>query len=399
MNHADSTWAALMPALMPAPHEAAEPSGQGGTILVVDDTPSNLAVLSALLAPRWRVQLAPNGNKALELARRQAPDLVLLDVMMPGLDGWEVCRRLKADPLTAPVPVLFITALAEPEDEARAFACGGADFITKPFNPGTVLARVATQLQAKAWRDSLAQRSRWLETELERRLGQVEQLREATLHVMISFAEFRDEDTGQHVKRTQEYVRTLALWLRGQPGGRVTLSDEEIDHIAKSAPLHDIGKVAIPDGILLKPGRLTADEWTVMKTHALQGWEMLRRAGQRMGREGSAFLRHGMDIARHHHERWDGSGYPDGLAGEAIPLSARLMAVADVYDALISRRPYKEPMSHDEAVAYVRQQAGSHFDPQVVEALVATQQRLRAIADEFADEMPATPAETPLLRT
>ena len=358
------------------------------SILVVDDTPANLSLLSSLLSPRWRVRLAPSGAKALELVRRQAPDLIVLDVMMPELDGYEVCRRLKADPATRDIPVLFLTALSQPEDETRGFECGGADFIHKPFNPATVMSRVATQLEAKQWRDTLHQRNAWLQQELQSRLAEVEQLRDATLHVMISFAEFRDEDTGFHVRRTQEYVRTLARWLADQPGNPMGLDADRIEDIAKSAPLHDIGKVAIPDGILLKPGRLTPDEMTVMKTHAMQGWEMLRRAAERMGHQGNRFLRYGMEIARHHHERWDGAGYPDGLGGAAIPLSARLMAVADVYDALISRRPYKEPMDHADAVAYIVAGSGGHFDPAVVQALLANQDTLQRIARQWSDQPP-----------
>ncbi len=363
------------------------------TILVVDDAPANLTLLSGLLSPRWRVQLAPSGMKALELVRRQAPDLIVLDVMMPDLDGYEVCRQLKADARTREIPVLFLTALSQPEDETRGFASGGADFIHKPFNPTTVLARVATQLEAKAWRDALHRRNVWLQSELEVRLAEVEQLRDATLHVMISFAEFRDADTGFHVRRTQEYMRTLASWLSAHADSGVVLSAEESEHIIKSAPLHDIGKVAIPDGILLKPGRLTADEMTVMKTHTVQGWEMLRRAAERMGNQGSLFLQYGMEIARHHHEHWDGSGYPDGLAGTAIPLSARLMAVADVYDAIISHRPYKEAMSHAAACAYIEAGSGGHFDPAVVAALRATRQEFQRIARQWSSE-PAPPPDT-----
>jgi putative two-component system response regulator len=368
------------------------------SILVVDDTPANLSLLSGLLSPRWRVRLAPSGGKALELVRRQAPDLIVLDVMMPELDGFEVCRRLKADPSTRDIPVLFLTALSQPEDESRGFECGGADFIHKPFNPATVLSRVATQLDAKRWRDTLHQRNLWLQQELQSRLAEVDQLRDATLHVMISFAEFRDENTGFHVRRTQEYVRALAHWLADQPGNALGLDAAAIDDIAKSAPLHDIGKVAIPDGILLKPGRLTADEMVVMKTHAMQGWEMLRRAALRMGDQGSRFLQYGMEIARHHHERWDGAGYPDGLAGVAIPLSARLMAVADVYDALISRRPYKEPMSHADAMAIIQAGSGGHFDPAIVQALQATQDTLQRIAQQWCDQTPPDGLEAAELR-
>jgi putative two-component system response regulator len=363
------------------------------TILVVDDTPANLALLSGLLSPSYRVQLAPSGGKALELARRQVPDLIVLDIMMPGLDGYEVCRRLKDDPCTQHVPVLFLSALNQVEDETRGFECGAADFIHKPFNAATVLARVATQLQAKSWRDALSRRNDWLQEELQSRLSEVDRLREATLHVMISFAEFRDEQTGHHVRRTQEYVRTLARWLDTQPDSGVRLSEEDIEHIARSAPLHDIGKVAIPDSILLKPGRLTAEEMAVMRTHSMKGFEMLRRAAERLGPHGSVYLHYGMEIARHHHERWDGAGYPDRLAGRDIPLSARLMAVADVYDALISRRPYKEAMSHDAARAYIEAHSGTHFDPQLVAGMVAMHGELQRIAREWSDDaVPGSPS-------
>jgi putative two-component system response regulator len=355
------------------------------TILVVDDTPANLSLLANLLNDSYRVQLATSGAKALEIAQRQPPDLIVLDVMMPEMDGYEVCRRLKADPRTRDVPVLFLTALTRPEDESRGFEVGGADFIHKPFNPITVRARVATQLQAKAWLDATRERARWLQTELDERLREVDRLRDATLYVMVAFAEFRDQETGNHVRRTQEYVRTLARWLVRQPGSGVRMDEATIDLVAKSAPLHDIGKVAIPDGILLKPGRLTAEEFVIMRSHAVRGWELLQRAADSMGTEGSLYLRYAMEIARHHHERWDGSGYPDGLAGEQIPLSARLMAVADVYDALISRRPYKEPIDHDVALSMVRQGSGSHFDPTIVQALMAEAETLAAIAAQWQD--------------
>ena len=387
--HAAETAAVSAAAAAAAADTAA--SGERGaereTVLVVDDTPANLSLLAALLSPHWRVLLATSGAKALELAARHRPDLILLDVMMPGLDGYETCRRLKADERTQGTPVIFLTALNQPEDETRGFDCGAADFIHKPVNPAIVTARVSAQLDAKRWRDLLAGRNAQLSSELGRKLQEVERLREATLHVMISFAEFRDENTGHHVKRTQEYVRTLARWMSAQ-GVCPPLSEAEIDHMARSAPLHDIGKVATPDHILLKPGKLSAEEMVVMKTHSMQGWEMLRRAADRMGDGGQGFLQHAMDIARHHHERWDGTGYPDGLAGAQIPLPARLMAAADVYDALISRRPYKEPMSHEAAMAYLHDNSGSHFDPDAVRAFEANADELRRIAATWSDEAP-----------
>jgi putative two-component system response regulator len=250
-----------------------------------------------------------------------------------------------------------------------------------------VRARVRTHLQIKGLQDSLRRHNAGLQSELEQRLDQVERLRDASLFVMVSMAEFRDQDTGNHVKRTQEYVRVLAQYLREHPGddaAAAALDDETIELLAKSAPLHDIGKVAIPDQILLKPGPLDAAAFEVMKTHAMHGWEMLRRAAQRMGGD-SSFLTHAMHIARHHHERWDGTGYPDRLAGQHIPLSARLMAVADVYDALISRRPYKEPMPHAEAMSRLRAGAGGHFDPAVVQAFEACETRIREIAASWQD--------------
>jgi len=356
------------------------------TVLVVDDAPANLSVLAGLLNREYRVKLASSGAKALELVQRAPPDVILLDVMMPDMDGFEVCRRLKADPISARIPILFLTAMSQPEDEAKGFALGGADFIHKPINPPIVHARVRTHLQIKAYQDALADRNRWLQVELVSRLAQLDQLRDATLHVMISFAEFRDEETGNHVKRTQEYVRTLATWLHEQGLYPDELSPERIDHIARSAPLHDIGKVAIPDHILLKPGKLDPDELVIMRTHAMKGWEMLQRAALRMPDGDADVLQSGMEIARSHHEKWDGSGYPEGLAGEQIPLSARLMAVADVYDALISARPYKKPMSHETAVSFIHEGSGKHFDPQIVRAMDATLPQFVQIAQTWRDD-------------
>ncbi|MDL2338105.1 MAG: two-component system response regulator [Pseudomonadota bacterium] len=352
------------------------------TVLVVDDTPTNLSLLSELLGPHYRVQLAVSGAKALELAQRRAPDLIVLDVMMPGMDGHQVCRRLKADACTRDVPVLFLTALNSPADENLCFEVGGADFVAKPFNPATLMARVRTQLDVSAWRKAMRDRNAWLQSELALRVDEVEQLRDTTLFVMVGLAEFRDSDTGQHVRRTQEYVRVLARWISQQGGG---LDDAQIDAMARAAPLHDIGKVAIPDRVLLKPGPLTAEEWGVMKTHADVGADLLQRAADRLGDRAGPLLRYGIEIARHHHEKWDGSGYPAGLAGEAIPLSARLMAVADVYDALISRRVYKEPMGHDVALGRIAADSGKHFDPLVVRALFEVQASLTDIAQRFQD--------------
>ena len=348
------------------------------TVLVVDDTPANLTLMAQVLNKHYRVQMAVSGAKALDIARRSPPDAILLDVMMPDLDGYEVCRRLKADPATHHVPVIFLTALTRPEDESAAFDAGGADFVTKPFNPVTLLARVRTQLALKQAQDRLRRRN----TELGH---EVEALRDTTLFVMIGLAEFRDSDTGNHIVRTQEYVRALATWLAGQADAPTELNERAIDQLAKAAPLHDIGKVAIPDAILLKPGKLSPEEWAVMKTHASAGGDLLKRALDRLGDDAGLLLIYGEQIARHHHEKWDGSGYPSGLVGEAIPLAARLMAVADVYDALISRRPYKAALPHATAMQFICEGAGSHFDPQVVAALAACEDQFQAIATQWHD--------------
>lgn len=355
------------------------------TVLVVDDAPANLNLLAGLLQADYRVKLAASGAKALDLVQRAAPDLVLLDVMMPEMDGYEVCRRLKADTATSAIPVLFLTAMTQTEDEARGFQVGAADFIQKPINPMVLQARVRTHLQVKAYQDQLRDRNAWLQDELGQRLQQVDLLRDATLHVMISFAEFRDEATGHHVRRTQEYVRTLAQHFHDQGRHLDVLNANAIDHIAKSAPLHDLGKVATPDHILLKPGRHTPEETVIMRQHAMAGWEMLRRAADRMAGDAD-FLHHAMDIARHHHEKWDGSGYPQGLAGEAIPASARIVAIADVFDALTTARPYKQAWTVEAAIEQVQKDAGKHFDPTLVELFMGVLPQVLAIRERWKED-------------
>ncbi|HLO62311.1 MAG TPA: two-component system response regulator [Azonexus sp.] len=354
-------------------------------VLVIDDTPGNLSLLNQLLRTHYRVKLANSGTKGLELAALSRPDLVLLDIMMPEMDGYEVFRRLKANPATSRIPVIFLTAKAGSDDEEKGLAMGAVDFIHKPIAPSVVLARVRTHLQIRNWQAFLEDKSAWLQKEVELRVNEVFRLQEATLRVMVSLAEFRDECTGNHIRRTQDYVRLLAEYLSRQPRDCASLSAAQIDHIAKAAPLHDIGKIAIPDHILLKPGRHTPEEFAVMKTHSAKGESMLQQALREMGGENEMLI-YACQIARSHHERWDGCGYPDGLAGEAIPLAARLMAVADVYDALRSRRPYKPPFSHQEAVALVVDGRGSHFDPLLIDAFLALEQVFAEIAIKLADE-------------
>ena len=355
------------------------------SILVIDDTPGNLSLLNQLLREHYRVRLANSGPRGLELAAMAPPDLVLLDIMMPDMDGYQVFQRLQSDPATRRIPVIFLTAKVGAEDEERGLAMGAVDFIHKPIAPSVVLARVRTHLQIRHWQTFLEDKSAWLQQEVESRVSEVFRLQEATIRVMVSLAEFRDECTGNHIRRTQDYVRLLADYLSRQPRDAGFLMPEQIDRIAKASPLHDIGKIAIPDHILLKPGRHTPEEFAIMQTHSVKGESMLLRSLHEMGGD-NAMLRFACQIARSHHERWDGGGYPDGLAGEAIPLAARLMAVADVYDALRSRRPYKKAFDHAEAVDIIVQGKGSHFDPLLVEAFLALQGVFSEIATKLADE-------------
>ncbi|CAN7428289.1 two-component system response regulator [Acidovorax sp. LjRoot66] len=376
-------------------------------ILAVDDSSDNLWVLSGLLKDQYRVKLAGSGEKALQIARSTPPpDLILLDVMMPGMSGHEVCRQLKAEPATRHIPIIFLTAMTGTEDEKVGLALGAADFITKPINPPIVLARVATQLQAKAGADFLRDQNQFLQTEVQKRTRELAAIQDVTILAMASLAETRDNETGNHIRRTQHYVRALATALKGHPRFSAALSDHVIDMLYKSAPLHDIGKVGIPDRILLKPGRFEPHEFEVMKTHTTLGRDAIQHAEDQLGMP-VEFLQYAKEIAYGHQEKWDGSGYPQGLAGEAIPLSARIMAVADVYDALISRRVYKEGMPHAKAVDIMREGRGSHFDPDILDAFLGMLDEFQRIAQKFADsdadmadkarhlELATTPASPP----
>jgi putative two-component system response regulator len=355
------------------------------TILVIDDTPENLSLMQVLLHDLYLLKGANHGERGLEIAQADpAPDLILLDVMMPGMDGHEVCRRLKRNPKTADIPVIFLTARSEREDEELGFELGAVDYITKPISPSICKARLRTHLALKATSDQLRDKNAFLEAEVANRTREVNAIQDVTILAMASLAETRDSDTGNHIRRTQHYVRALAWKLSSHPRFRDYLSVATITMLFKSAPLHDIGKVGIPDRILLKRGRLTAEEFTVMKTHTTLGRDAIAHAEAALGLE-VAFLTMAKEIAYSHQEKWDGSGYPEGVAGDRIPIPARLMAVADVYDALISRRVYKEPMPHAEAVEIIRRASGQHFDPDVVEAFVQIHQQFYAIALTYVD--------------
>ncbi len=329
-------------------------------ILVVDDEPTNLQVLRQVLQADYRLQFATDGPRALQLAREQKPQLILLDVMMPGMNGYEVCATLKADARTKSIPVIFVTALNDSSDETRGFDVGAVDYITKPISAPVVRARVKTHL-------SLVRVDELVESRLQivQRLGRA--------------AEYKDNETGMHVVRMSHYSRLLAL-----AAGCDAQWAEDLLH---AAPMHDIGKIGIPDGILQKPGKLTGEEWDVMRTHPHIGAEII-------GEDNSLLLQMARSVALYHHEKWNGKGYPHGLAGEAIPLEARIVAIADVFDALTSVRPYKKAWDPDDALALIHDEAGQHFDPQLAALFIPLKPQLLEIRERWADIWPDEP--TPL---
>ncbi len=355
------------------------------SILIVDDTPENLSVLGELLQPTYRVRAATSGRRALQIARAAPPpDLILLDVMMPEMDGYQVLAELRADPATRDIPVIFVTAMDATEDEQHGLECGAVDYITKPVRPAIVMARVHTHLELKRARDILSDQNAYLEREVARRMAENQLIQQLSIHALARLAETRDPETGNHLRRTQEYVRTLARGLQDHPRFRHFLDNKTIEALAQSAPLHDIGKVGIPDHILLKPGKLTPEEWEIMKTHAELGAKAIEQA-EKDSAKPVEFLAIAKQIARHHHEKWDGSGYPDALSGEQIPIAARLMALADVFDALICKRVYKEAFPPDEARRIIVEGSGKHFDPEVVDTFVRDFDTFVAIARAYAE--------------
>ncbi len=356
------------------------------TVLVVDDTTDNLVLMAELLKGRYRVKVAPNGERALKIAQTEpAPDLVLLDIMMPGMDGYEVCRQLKAREATQGIPVIFLTARSDMEDERFGLALGAVDYITKPVSPPIVLARVQTHLALKATTDFLRDKSAYLEREVALRTLEVQAIQDVTIMAMASLAETRDDETGNHIRRTQLYVKALAERLRAHPRFESVLNERMIELLYKSVPLHDIGKIGIPDRILLKPGPLEPEEFERMKEHAALGRKAIEGAERRLGMR-VRFLSVAKDIAYSHHERWDGTGYPENLAGDAIPVAARLMALADVYDALIHPRVYRPAvLTHEQACTTLVKGRGSQFDPDIVDAFIDIAEDFRRIARNYPD--------------
>ncbi len=356
------------------------------TLLIIDDAPEIIASLSALLRPHYRVLAARTAEAGLALATKQpGPDLILLDIVMPESDGYALLAKLRASFLTRKIPVIFLTALTGSLDEERGLELGAADYLTKPIKPAVLLARVRNQMEAKCARDWLEDNNAALEAEVARRTAENDLTQKVAIRALAHLAEMRDEETGNHILRTQNYVRLLAMLLREHPRFRDILTDHFIDLLTSSAPLHDIGKVGIPDHILLKPGKLTPDEWEIMKSHAAAGSDAIERVERDIDQP-LPFLKLAKEIARSHHEKWNGEGYPDGLAGDAIPVSARLMTLADVFDALISRRVYKPRMSFDTAREIICEGRGSHFDPDVADVFLANYEQFTRIASLYSDE-------------
>ena len=359
-------------------------STDGEVILIVDDSPANLCVLGELLeVAGYRVKVANGGPRALQLAVQSPPPaLILLDVMMPEMDGYELLRRLRSAPATHDIPVMFLTAMAADEEVERAFNAGVADYMIKPIKPVVVLSRVCNQLLVRQARRWLQDQNQTLESEIARRMRENELIQAVSIRALAHLAETRDNETGNHIRRTQGYVRQLATRLSRLPRFAALIDDDYIELLSRSAPLHDIGKVGIPDAVLQKTGKLTPDEWGVMKNHTLLGSEAISLA-ERDIETSVEFLGLAKEIVRWHHERWDGTGYPDGLAGEAIPLSARIMALADVFDALISKRVYKAAIPFDAVRKIIGDERGRQFDPDITDAFLAGFDEFETIALQY----------------
>lgn len=380
-------------------------SGQA-TILVIDDEPRNLLLLGQVLSPHFRVLVADSAARGLELAEQTPrPDLILLDIMMPVMDGYAVLSVLRNNALTQDLPVIFVTALSSVDDEAEGLRLGAQDYISKPINPPIVLARVRTQIEAKFARDILTGKNAWLEREVARRLKESRMIGDCSIEALASLAEAHDPDTGLHIRRTQAYVSILTERLSNHPRFRTSLTETKRQLIIRASPLHDIGKVAVPAAILTKPSPLTPAEFEVVQTHTVIGSAAIDRAiaatvrlarlaapGEETDDSSLDFLRVASEIALSHHEKWDGSGYPRRLAGDAIPVSGRLMALADVFDALTSARVYKPALSRAEIEPILNKGIGTHFDPDVVAVYFDDPDVFHAIAERFADPASQTAA-------
>jgi len=356
------------------------------TILVVDDTASNIDILLETLGKEYEIMVALDGETALSQAKENQPDVILLDIMMPEMDGYEVCRRLKANSITAEIPVIFVTSMNEMVNEEKGLELGAIDYITKPFSPPIVKARVKNHITLQLAKEAIERQKDILEEMVTERTRELMVTQDVTIQCMASLAETRDMDTGDHIRRTQLYVKSIAEALKNNNKFATLLSNSNIELIYKSAPLHDIGKVGVPDHILLKKGPLTKEEFEEMKRHTVYGRDALSEAEKMLGT--NSFLRFAKEIAYSHHERWDGTGYPEGLKEDAIPLSGRLMAIADVYDALISARVYKPALPHEKALEIMTKGDGrvmpDHFDPDILGTFKSLSREFKQIASRYS---------------
>ncbi|MCL1065281.1 two-component system response regulator [Shewanella olleyana] len=334
------------------------------TILVVDDTPENIDVLTGVLKSEYQIKIAKNGELALKIAQSISLDLILLDIMMPGIDGFEVCRQLKHDERTRHIPVIFVTAKISADDELKGLELGAADYITKPFNPPIVQRRVTTQL-------ALSNQNKLLATKVQQKTAEIAQNQLNVIRRLGRAAEYKDNETGMHVIRMSYYTHVLAL------AAGVNEADAEV--LMNAAPMHDVGKIGISDAILKKPGKLDFEEFEEMKKHCEIGAEIL-------GDKDSELMTIAQEVALTHHEKWDGSGYPNGLSGENIPLYGRIVAIADVFDALTSERPYKKAWTVEDAIALIEREAGSHFDPKLVPLFIDKLDEILEIKAKFKDK-------------
>lgn len=343
-------------------------------ILIIDDSPEAIEVLGNALPSHYKRQFALNGEKALQLLTTsdELPDLILLDVVMPGLNGYKVCRLIKQDKRLSNIPVIFLSALSDVQDKIKAFENGGVDYIQKPFEVTEVNARVEIHLKLRHLQQELEKHNIHLNQLVEEKVKEISESQMATIYSLAKLAESRDDETGEHLKRIQVFCRMVAERLGNHIKYRSILDIEFINNLKNASPLHDIGKVGIKDSILLKPGKLTLSEFEEMKQHTTKGANTLKEVYQNY--PNNRFVKIGIEIAQSHHEKWNGSGYPEGVSGNDIPLSARIMALADVYDALRSKRVYKDAYTHEKACEIIMEGRGNHFDPLIVDVFTEFEQ-------------------------
>ncbi len=356
------------------------------SIMVVDDVPENLKLLSNLLKKNgYKVFSLPSGDLALKAAAKMPPDLILLDINMPGINGYETCRQLKNDPVLSSIPVIFISALNQPFDKVSAFKSGGVDYITKPFNFEEIQVRVNTHLQLRKMQIALENHNRHLERRVQEQVRQITESQMETIFALAKMAELRDLETGLHLERVRLLSLYLAKQIQKMPLYQSTIDDDYIDALYNASPLHDIGKIGVKDSVLQKPGKLTDDEYEHIKTHTTIGANTLSMVLKRFPH--NTFIVMGVEIAQSHHEFWDGSGYPEGLTNKHIPLSARIVSLVDVYDALRSKRHYKSAMSYRDTCDIIVENKGQQFDPDIVDAFLKIRKKFDLITTEMGDSI------------